>query len=324
MRPIRIAAQLHPQHGRWEDLRAGAVEAERLGYDIVYTWDHFFPLYGPADGPHFECWTTLAALAAATERVELGPLVSANSYRNPHLVADMARTVDHVSGGRTILGLGAGWFRRDYEEYGYAFGTPGTRLAALEAAIPTMLDRLDRLVPPPVRRPPVLIAGVGERRTLRLVARYADVWHAGFPTHAAELEPTVAALRRWCEELGRDPAAIEWSVGVEPDDLDRFLSEEAPWCVEMGFTQFTLGFGGPAWAVASGARWLEWRADRNRDRPEGQRLDGAVSVSTGPAASSTVTSRTDTSSVQARTVSHGREQLDRGTRHKNPSARPPL
>jgi probable F420-dependent oxidoreductase len=282
MRPIRIAAQLHPQHGRWKDLRVGALEAERLGYDIVYTWDHFFPLYGPPDGPHFECWTTLAAVAEATERVELGPLVSANSYRNPHLVADMARTIDHVSGGRMILGLGAGWFRRDYDEYGYEFGTPGTRLAALGAAIPPMLDRLERLVPPPVRRPPLLIAGTGQRRTLRLVARYADVWHAGFPTHAAELEPAVAALRRWGQELGRDSESIEWSVGVEPDDLDRFLDEEAPRCLEIGFTQFTLGFGGPDWAVASGARWLEWRADRNGDR-DGQRLGGPASVATGTA-----------------------------------------
>jgi probable F420-dependent oxidoreductase len=305
MRPIRIAAQLHPQHGRWEDLRAGAVEAERLGFDIVYTWDHFFPLYGPSDGAHFECWTTLAALAEATERVELGPLVSANSYRNPQLVADMARTLDHVSGGRMILGLGAGWFRRDYEEYGYEFGTPGTRLAALEAAIPPMLDRLERLVPPPVRRPPVLIAGAGERRTLRLVAQYADVWHAGFPDHAAELEPKVAALRRWCADLGRDSRAIEWSVGVEPDDLDRFLAEEAPACVAMGFTQFTLGFSGPDWPVAGGARWLEWRADRNDDGRAAQPSERSVPVSAPADAPSAGTSGTDSSSAQPRTAPHG-------------------
>lgn len=269
MRPIRVAAQLHPQHGEWRDLRAAALRSEALGYDALYTWDHFFPLYGPPDGPHLECWSILAALAEATDRIELGPLVACNSYRNPDLLADIVRTVDHVSGGRAILGVGAGWFRRDYEAYGFEFGTIGSRLAALETALPRMLDRLERLNPPPVRRPPLLIAGVGERRTLRLVARYGDGWHAAFPTHAHELEPKVAALRRWCVEIGRDPAGIEWGVGVEPDDLERFLAVEAPACVELGFTQFTLGFNGPAWTVDAGRPWLAWRDQLNRSRTPG-------------------------------------------------------
>jgi len=263
MHPIRIAAQLHPQHGAWQDLRAGALRSEELGYDIVYTWDHFFPLDGDPDGRHFECWSLIAALAEATSRVEIGPLVTSNSYRNPNLLADMVRTVDHVSDGRVILGIGAGWFRRDYEEYGYEFGTFGTRLAALETAIPVIRTRLARLNPPPVRPPPLLIAGVGERRTLRLVARYADGWHAFFPSHPTELEPKVAALRRWCDEIGRDPADIEWGVGLQPDDLDRFLRDDAETYLAMGFTQFTLGFGGPAWDVDRGRDWLAWRDERN-------------------------------------------------------------
>jgi probable F420-dependent oxidoreductase len=263
MRPIRIAAQLHPQQGDYRALRDAAVRAEELGYDIAYNWDHFYPLYGNRDGPHLECWSVLAAWAEATERIEIGPLVSCLSYRNPNLIADMARTVDRISDGRFILGLGAGWFERDYDEYGYAFGTAGSRIAALAAAMPLIERRLELLNPPPVRHVPILIAGQGERRTLRIVAGHADGWHAGFPDRPAELEPKVAALRRWCAELGRDPTEIEWGVGVEPEDLDRFLVDDGPTYVEMGFTQFTLGFNGPAWNVDGGRNWLAWRDELN-------------------------------------------------------------
>jgi len=258
-RPIRIAAQLHPQHGRWADLRAAARRAEVMGFDLLYTWDHFFPLYGRRDDAHFECWSLLAALADATERIEFGHLVSCVGYRNPNLLADVARTVDHVSGGRLVLGLGAGWFERDYREYGFDFGTRGSRLGTLEAAIPVIRARLGRLDPPPVRAMPLLIAGTGLQRTLRLVARYADGWHAGFPERPDELAPAIQALRHWCDVEGRDPAAIEWGVGVEPEDLDRFLREDAERYVELGFTQFTLGFDGPAWTVDQAAGWLAWR-----------------------------------------------------------------
>lgn len=266
MRPIRIAAQLHPQHGDYLALRDGALRAEALGYDLVYNWDHFFPLDGDPAGPHLECWTVLAAWAEATSRVEIGPLVSCTSYRNPHLLADMARTVDRISGGRLVLGLGAGWNRRDYEEYGFDYGTFGTRIAHLGESIGAIERRLDRLNPPPVRRPPLLIAGVGEKRTLRLVAEHADGWHAFFPERPAELEPKVAALLRWCAVVGRDPAGIEWGVGVQPDDLERFLAEDAETYVGMGFSQFTLGFGGPDWPVEAGRRWLSWRDACNRSR----------------------------------------------------------
>jgi len=266
MRPIRIAAQLHPQHGEYRALRDAAVRSEELGYDIVYNWDHFYPLYGNPDGSHLECWSVLAAWAEATEWIEIGPLVSCTSYRNPNLIADMARTVDVISGGRFVLGLGAGWFKRDYDEYGYEFGTAGTRIQALGAAMSVIESRLDRLNPPPVRRPPILIAGQGERRTLRIVAEHADGWHAGFPDTPSELEPKVAALRRWCAEVGRDPAEIEWGVGVEPDDMERFMAEHAPAYLEMGFSQFTLGFTGPAWDVDAGQSWLAWRDQLNRGR----------------------------------------------------------
>jgi probable F420-dependent oxidoreductase len=267
MHPIRIAAQLHPQHGDYPALRAGIVDAERLGYDIAFTWDHFFPLYGDPAGASLECWTVLAAWAEATERIELGPLVACNSYRNPDLLADMARTVDRIADGRVILGLGSGWARRDYDAYGYPFGTAGSRLADLATALPRIRGRLQLLAPPPPRPMPILIGGTGLRRTLRLVAEHADQWHAGFPSRPEELLAPIDALRAWCREVGRDPGTIEWSVGVEPDDLDRFLREDAAAYLGLGFTGFTLGFNGPAWRVERGRDWLDWR-----DEQRGQRI----------------------------------------------------
>ncbi|MCA1569917.1 MAG: LLM class F420-dependent oxidoreductase [Chloroflexi bacterium] len=265
-RPIRVAAQLHPQHGAWRELRSAATRTDELGYDLLYTWDHFSPLNGDPDGAHFECWSLLAAWAECTERVELGPLVACHSYRNPSLHADIARTVDHISGGRVIMGLGAGWFERDYARYGYEFGTRAGRIRALARDVPTIIDRLATLNPQPLRRIPILIAGTGVSLTLPIVARHADAWHAHFPDRPEELEPAVTELRRLCVEIGRDPSEIEWSVGLEPDDADRFLAEDVDAYLAMGFTQFTLGFSGPSWPVGDGAPWLAWRDRMNEGR----------------------------------------------------------
>ena len=252
MRPIRIAAQLHPQHGAWGDLRAAAIRAEELGFDIVYTWDHFFPLYGAPDGPHFECWSLLAALAEATERVEIGPLVTCNSYRNPDLLADMARTVDHISDGRLILGIGAGWFEKDYDEYGYEFGTAGERLSDLRDALPRIEDRWEQLNPPPTRDIPILIGGGGEKRTLRYAARHADIWH-GFGD-AEKLARKNRILDEWCAKEGTDPAAIERSAGVGATKI-----EAAADLLEAGITQFTIGVSGPDYDLAPLSEWIAFR-----------------------------------------------------------------
>jgi len=263
MTRVRIGIQLHPQHGTVAELRRAAVEAEELGADLLYTWDHFYPLYGPPDGTHFECWSLLASWASVTSRIELGPLVTCNSYRNPHLLADIARTVDHISGGRLVFGIGAGWFERDYAEYGYPFGTTAARLRSLGENLPLILDRFSHLSPPPVRRVPVLIGGTGPQRTLRLVAKYADVWHSMFPSNPAELVPLVSALFDWCSRENRDPASIERAVGIEPTELAHDLSAHADGYLAMGFTQFTLGINGPKYDLAPVRDWLAWRDSVN-------------------------------------------------------------
>lgn len=255
-KPVRIGVQIQPQHGDYRDIRTAAVTAEETGADIVYNWDHFFPLFGSADGKHFECWTMLAAWAEATERVEIGALVTCYSYRNPHLLADMARTVDHISGGRLILGLGAGWAERDYTEYEYPFGTFGGRLRDLDSGLYRIKRRLSLLNPPPMRDIPILIGGGGERHTLRIAGRWADIWHwFGDP---ATVRRKNRILDDWCRAADRDPAAVERSVGAKLDDID-----QADELLEAGATQITLEIRGPGFDLAGLDEWIAWRDGKN-------------------------------------------------------------
>jgi probable F420-dependent oxidoreductase len=212
-RPIRVGVQVSNQHAPFAVIRDTVVELEQLGVDIIFNWDHFFPLTGDPDGPHFEAWTMLASIAERTSRVELGPLVTCTAFRNPDLQADMARTIDHISGGRFIFGTGSGWFERDFVEYGYPFATPGRRIDALAADLPRIRARWEKLTPPPLRRIPILIGGGGEQKTLKIVAEHADIWHSFF--HDPDiLVRKLAVLRHWCEEVGRGIDEIELSTGT--------------------------------------------------------------------------------------------------------------
>ncbi|MGH3517859.1 MAG: LLM class F420-dependent oxidoreductase [Haloechinothrix sp.] len=255
-RPVRIGLQLQPQHADYAAIRRAAAEAEDLGVDMVFNWDHFYPLYGEPEGKHFECWTMLGAWAESTSRVEIGALVTCNSYRNPELLADMARTVDHISDGRLILGIGSGWFEKDYDEYGYEFGTAGSRLDDLADALPRIEKRLAKLNPAPTRKIPVLIGGGGEKKTLKMVAKHADIWH-GFGDPDI-VQRKVRILDEHCADVGRDPAEIERSAGVRkaPEEL-------GPRLRELGLSMFTVAVGGPDYDLRLLRDWIDWRDKQN-------------------------------------------------------------
>ncbi|TQF74626.1 LLM class F420-dependent oxidoreductase [Rhodococcus spelaei] len=253
-RPVRIGFQLQPQQAPdYALIRDAVLRAEDLGVDIVFNWDHFFPLYGDPDGAHFECWTMLGAWAEQTERVEIGALVSGGGYRNPDLLADMARTVDHISGGRLILGIGGGWFEKDYDRYGYEFGTAGTRLRLLGDNLARIASRLRELNPAPTRHIPILIGGGGERKTLRLVAEYADIWHSFADLDALVHKSEVLASH--CADVGREPGRIERSVAWPGRDT-------APAFLQAGATLFTVSAGGPDYDLTALADAVRWRDER--------------------------------------------------------------
>ncbi|TCC36432.1 LLM class F420-dependent oxidoreductase [Kribbella speibonae] len=252
-RPVRIGLHVLPQHADYAAIHDTVRRAEDMGVDVIFNWDHFYPLYGEPDGKHFECWTMLGAWAEQTSRVEIGALVSCNSYRNPDLLADMARTVDHLSGGRLILGIGSGWFEKDYIEYGYEFGTAGGRLDQLAVDLPRIESRWTKLNPVPTRKIPVLIGGDGEKKTLPMVARHADIWHSY--SDVDTLHRKTEILHRHCADVGRDPADIEVSVGAPEADP----AQAGPALLDAGATLFTVGVDGPDYDLTGLQSWVNWR-----------------------------------------------------------------
>lgn len=229
---VHWGINLPAQHTTWSELRETALLVDRLGFDSLWTWDHFVPLNGDPNGPMFEAWELLAAWAVLTSTVRLGTLVTGVTYRQPPVLAKMAATLDHVSEGRAILGLGAAWHEHEHAMYGIPFPSTAGRLARMDEAARVcrlLLDepratfqgrhyRLQDAVaePKPVqRRLPILIGGGGERKTLRTVARYADYWHGhGTPEI---IRHKLDVLARHCADVGRDPAEITPLTSVRPD-----------------------------------------------------------------------------------------------------------
>ncbi len=230
MSEIRIGALCWNQYTDWPSLLEAGQRADALGFDTLWTWDHLYPIVGSADGPILEGWLTLAAWAQATERIRIGLMVGANTFREPTLTAKMATTLDHISGGRAILGIGGAWFETEHEAFGIPFGDGfPERLRWLGEALPVMRGMLHgerpsasgprysakavRNDPPPIQeRLPLLIGGGGEQVTLKLVARYGDANNVGGGLDNVRRKEAI--LVQHCETVGRDPAEIERTTGI--------------------------------------------------------------------------------------------------------------
>jgi len=232
MTDLRLGAALWSQASDWPGFLSAAQRADRLGYDHVWTWDHLLAIFGDPDQSIFEGYTALAAVAQATERIRLGLFVGANTFRNPALAVKSLTTIDHISGGRAIMGIGGAWFEQEHTAFGFDFGTGfGQRLDWLGEAAPVTRALLDgdevtsppggrysfdhlRVAPRPVQAHlPIMVGGSGERKTLRIVAQYADIWNVfGTPETVARKNDI---LKAHCDEVGRDETQIERTLGCK-------------------------------------------------------------------------------------------------------------
>ena len=243
MTDVRFGLQLWPQQTTWPEVRDSALAAEAAGWDSILVWDHLLAIQGPWQQPIFEGWTLLAGLAGITSRVRLGLMVGANTFRNPGLTTKLATTLDHVSNGRAVLGIGGAWFDREHEAFGIDFGkSPGERLDWLGEAVPLMRRLLDgetvthdgpryRMVdalcePRPIQgHLPILIGGSGPRKTLPIAARHGDAWNTS--GELDEVKTSLETLAGHCADAGRDLAKIELTVSFPTIIRDRVEDAQA-------------------------------------------------------------------------------------------------
>ena len=250
MSDVKLGVLLWSQATDWPPFERAAIRVDELGYESLWTWDHLYAIFGDPYQPIFEGWMTLAAWAKVTTRVRLGLLVGANTFRNPGLVAKTVTTIDHISGGRAILGIGGAWMEPEHTAYGIDFGSGfGERLTWMDEAVAAMralLDgetvtspaggryRFDELVlePQPLQRHlPIMIGGSGEKKTLKTVARYADQWNA--MGSVDKLRRKVHVLNTHCEAVGRDPSAITFTAGCKPIIRDSEAEARRLWESQM-------------------------------------------------------------------------------------------
>jgi F420-dependent oxidoreductase-like protein len=246
--PIRFGVQTAPQQISWTELRETWQEIETLGFDTLWVNDHLLPSVGPSDAPNLEGWTMLGAIAALTNYIRIGVMVASNTFRHPVVLAKMATTVDHISGGRLILGIGSGYFAQEHQTYGIPLLTPGRRAKQLEEALQVIRKLWTEenatftgayyqlanapFAPKPLQKPhpPIMIGGTGEKLTLPLVAKYADLWNAGGLGIEA-LARKVAILEEHCARIGRDGADIEKTfltplyLRSNPSEVERLLTQ---------------------------------------------------------------------------------------------------
>jgi F420-dependent oxidoreductase-like protein len=239
----RFGLQLWSQQTSWPAFRDAAIAAEDAGWDGVWTWDHLMAIFGPWEQPIFEGWMVLSALGPLTSRLRLGLMVGANTFRNPGLTAKLATTLDHVSNGRAVLGIGGAWFEREHDAYGIDFGASvGERLDRLDEAVMLMRRLLDGerfshegrfytlhdalCAPRPIQHKlPILVGGSGPRKTLRTVALRADGWNTSGSVE--EVQAKLDLLAEHCADVGRDMTTIEKTVSFPIVLRDRRADAEA-------------------------------------------------------------------------------------------------
>jgi F420-dependent oxidoreductase-like protein len=272
--PVKSGLLVWNQYTDWPAMRDAGARADQLGFDSLWTWDHLYPIVGSPDGPMLEGYMVLAGWASVTQRPTLGLMVGANTFRNPAVVVKTITTLDHISSGRAVLGIGAAWFETEHTALGIEFGSGfGERLDWLDESVELMHGLLHqptasargqhyqardaRNNPPPIQDTlPILIGGGGERKTLRTVARYADSWNIANVT-PEEARHKDEVLRKHCEEIGRDPSTIERTLSLGPLLIRDDPAEAAK--VVAGFRERNVGMerevlSGSADQIAARAR----------------------------------------------------------------------